>query len=242
MAKAFLSHSSSDKELVRKIANMLGNQRCVLDEISFEPGAKTLDEIFRELDASDVFVLFISDNALNSEWVQTEMKLAYKAMSEDKLDRILPIIIDKKVDHTDSRIPKWLSRNYNLRYIREVVIIYHKIRNALYGQWWNCWGNNHTDTIKYWTYGMTILGDPTIDFRYKVSDLCLSNLSLTTFPSNNTSNLVLYKAGNKITVSGNYIIPQGVHVIFDAPQVEFEENFSCPLGASFETRNEGCEL
>lgn len=109
-------------------------------------------------------------------------------------------------------------------------------------QWWNCWGNNHTDTIKYWTYGMTILGDPTIDFRYKVSDLCLSNLSLTTFPSNNTSNLVLYKAGNKITVSGNYIIPQGVHVIFDAPQVEFEENFSCPLGASFETRNEGCEL
>ena len=46
MAKAFLSHSSSDKYLVRKIANLLGNQRCVLDEKSFEPGARTLDEIF----------------------------------------------------------------------------------------------------------------------------------------------------------------------------------------------------
>ena len=132
MAKAFLSHSSSDKSLVRKIANLLGNQRCVLDENSFEPGAKTLDEIFRELDESDVFVLFISDKALNSDWVQTEINLAYKALSEDKLDRILPIIIDEKVDYTDPRIPKWLSKDYNLRYIKEAVIIYHKIRDALY--------------------------------------------------------------------------------------------------------------
>ena len=132
MAKAFLSHSSSDKSLVRKIANLLGNQRCVLDENSFEPGAKTLDEIFRELDESDVFVLFISDKALNSEWVQTEINLAYKALSEDKLDRILPIIIDEKVDYTDPRIPKWLSKDYNLRYIKEAIIIYHKIRDALY--------------------------------------------------------------------------------------------------------------
>lgn len=109
-------------------------------------------------------------------------------------------------------------------------------------QWWNCWGNNHPNLIKYWIYGMTILGDPIIDFRYNVSDLCVSNLSLTTFPSNNTSNLVLFRAGNKITVSDNFVIPQGVHVIFDAPQVEFDGTFHCPLGASFETRSEGCEL
>lgn len=108
--------------------------------------------------------------------------------------------------------------------------------------WWNCWGNDHPDLIKYWIYGMTILGDPIIDFRYKVSDICVNNLSLTTFPSNNTSNLVLFRAGNKITVSGNFVIPQGVHVIFDAPQVIFDSTFTCPLGASFETRSEGCEL
>lgn len=132
MAKAFLSHSSSDKTLVRKIAKILGNQRCVLDENSFEPGSRTLDEIFREMDESDVFVLFISDKALNSEWVQKEISIAYKAMSEEKLDRILPIIIDDKVDYTDKRIPKWLSKDYNLRCIKNEVIIYHKIRDALY--------------------------------------------------------------------------------------------------------------
>ena len=132
MSKAFLSHSSSDKILVKKIAKKLGNQKCVLDENSFEPGARTLDEIFRELDESDVFVLFISDKSLNSDWVQKEISMAYRALSEDKLDRILPIIIDDKVHYTDKRIPQWLSKNYNLRCIKNEVIIFHKIRDALY--------------------------------------------------------------------------------------------------------------
>ena len=108
--------------------------------------------------------------------------------------------------------------------------------------WWSQYGNSHSESCIYWTYGMTILGDPTIDFRYNVSDLCVNNLSLTVFPSNNTSNLVIYKAGNKITVSGSFVIPQGVHVIFDAPEVVFDGTFTCPSGASFETRHEGCVL
>lgn len=108
--------------------------------------------------------------------------------------------------------------------------------------WWCQYGNSHSQSCVYWTYGMTILGDPTIDFRYNVSDLCVNNLSLTVFPSNNTSNLVIYKAGNKITVSGGFVIPQGVHVVFDAPEVVFDGTFTCPSGASFETRHEGCEL
>jgi hypothetical protein len=50
------------------------------------------------------------------------------------------------------------------------------------------------------------------------------------------------KAGNKITVSGGFVIPQGVHVVFDAPEVVFDGTFTCPSGASFETRHEGPEL
>jgi len=111
-----------------------------------------------------------------------------------------------------------------------------------YLHWWRQYGDNHSDNCRNFHYGMTILGDPTIDFRYQVSDRCVNNLYLTTFPIDNFSNLIMYKARNLINVSGNFVIPQGVHVIFDAPQVVFEENFSCPLGASFETRSEGCEL
>lgn len=109
--------------------------------------------------------------------------------------------------------------------------------------WWNqhC-GNNHTSNTISWNYGMTILGDPTILLRHKVSDVCVNNLILTSYPIDNMSNLVMFKASESINVSSNFIIPQGVHVIFDAPQIIFDTGFSCPTGASFETRNEGCEL
>ena len=146
MAKAFLSHSSKDKELVRKIAKKLGYNNCVIDEISFEAGAKTLDEIFNELNDSDIFVLFLSDASLNSKWVQREIGFAHKALYEDKVERILPIIIDAKVSFSDSRIPKWLAKEYNLRYISSEVIIYHKIRDALRDV--NFKRNNHNQELE----------------------------------------------------------------------------------------------
>lgn len=121
------------------------------------------------------------------------------------------------------------------------MLPYMNLGNAFLN-WWSSFGNSHTTDNIYWCYGMTILGDPIINFRYKVSDRCVDNLFLTHFPYDNSSNLILYKAGNKITVSENFVIPQGVHVIFDAPEVVFEDTFSCPIGASFETRSEGCEL
>ena len=109
--------------------------------------------------------------------------------------------------------------------------------------WWRIkMGNYHSNYNISWYYGMTLLGDPTINFRHQVSDVCVENLTLTAFPSDDHSNLVLYRAGSSIYISDNFVIPSGVHVIFDAPIVTFANGFSCPLGASFETRKEGCEL
>ena len=131
MAKAFLSHSSKDKSIVRKVANQLGNKNCVLDEISFDPGRKTLDQIFRELDSSDIFVLFISNESLESEWVKKEIRRAKENINSEILDRIIPIIIDEKITYSDPRIPKWIAKPYNLKYIGNEVIILQKIRKAL---------------------------------------------------------------------------------------------------------------
>lgn len=109
--------------------------------------------------------------------------------------------------------------------------------------WWktHC-GNSHDNTTVYWHYGMTILGDPTIRLAHKVSDVCVNDLVLTSYPYMNLSNLVIFRAASTITVSDDFFIPQGVHVIFDAPQVIFEDGFTCPVGSSIETRHEGCEL
>ena len=63
MAKVFLSHSSKDKTLVREIAKKLG-QSSIIDEFSFEVGNKTLDEIFRTMNISDIFVLSVASTCL----------------------------------------------------------------------------------------------------------------------------------------------------------------------------------
>lgn len=131
MAKAFLSHSSKDKEIVRKVAHQLGNKNCVLDEISFDPGRITLEQIFSELDSSDIFVLFISNDSLESEWVKKEIKRAKENMNSEILHRIIPIIIDEKILYSDERLPSWIAKPYNLKYIDNEVIILKKIRQAL---------------------------------------------------------------------------------------------------------------
>lgn len=131
MAKAFLSHSSSDKDLVRAIASNLGNARCVLDEISFEPGRVTIQEIFRTLDSSDIFVFFISQKSLESPWVKKELAYAHQLLKSDELDRILPIIIEKNITYKSKGIPQWLAKPYNLQYISSPVLIMHQIEKAL---------------------------------------------------------------------------------------------------------------
>ena len=131
MEKAFLSHSSSDKALVRHVAKELGQHHCVYDEYSFSPGCKTLDEIFREMDESDIFVIFLSEKALQSEWVQLEMGEAWRKLSDDKLDRILPILIDDSINYEHPKMPQWLSKKYNIRLVTNEMVICNIIRNAL---------------------------------------------------------------------------------------------------------------
>ncbi len=128
-SRAFLSHSSFDKPLVEKIAKAMGN-KCVYDNMAFEPGMPTLNEILRGMSLSEVFVLFISDTALESDWVKAEISNA-KDMSADDIKRILPIIIDKNIRHDDDRIPKWLKDSYNIQFIDNENIILNKIYTRL---------------------------------------------------------------------------------------------------------------
>lgn len=131
MGKAFLSHSSRDKILVEAVARKLGEKYCICDTFSFECGQKTFDEIIKGLDDTDLFVLFLSDNSLNSEWVKKELSIAYSKLQINKIKRIFPIIIDEKIDYTDSRIPEWLSETYNLQRLTKSDRIQKIIRRLL---------------------------------------------------------------------------------------------------------------
>lgn len=136
MNKIFLSHSSKDKEFVRPIADYFGNDRCVFDEMTFRPGMKTIQEIFSNIDNTDIFVYFVSDESLNSEWVKEEINKAEEKLNDNsyRISQIFPIIIDDEVDHTDRRIPDFLKKgfsSYNLRPIRNEKIACKKIDSQL---------------------------------------------------------------------------------------------------------------
>lgn len=122
MPKVFISHSSNDKEhyvdkVVYTLKNIIGEKSIEYDALSFEAGNKSIEEINRAMEVTDLFVIFLSDAALNSKWVQLELYNAEKLMSIDKIKRVYPIIIDSKIKYDDNRIPDWL-KEYNIKYIK----------------------------------------------------------------------------------------------------------------------------
>lgn len=112
MRKVFISHSSQDKDffvrpLVDKLKKSLGEDRLVYDELTFESGAKSIEEIQRTIEATDLFVILLSRNSLSSEWVQQEILWA-KNLDSNFLDeqRIMPVIIDD-ITKDYEEIPEW---------------------------------------------------------------------------------------------------------------------------------------
>ncbi|RJR41060.1 MAG: toll/interleukin-1 receptor domain-containing protein [Deltaproteobacteria bacterium] len=132
MIRAFLSHSSADKNrYVRIVAQKLGENNCVYDEYTFEFGMQPLEEIVRGLEASQLFVVFLSEKALESDWVQKEILLAHEKLSIKELIRIFPIIIDSNLTYQYTRIPQWMRDEYNLKYVSRPTVAARRIRQRL---------------------------------------------------------------------------------------------------------------
>lgn len=130
MDKVFLSHSSKDKGYVQYIADQFGKDKCVYDSMCFEAGMKVLDEIFREMGKTGIFVVFLSEHSLESEWVQRELAIAGEKYDNSQLSQILPIIIDPSIRYDDTRIPEYLRAGwgaYKLAAITSNRVAYRKI-------------------------------------------------------------------------------------------------------------------
>lgn len=129
--RSFLSHSSKDKKAyVEIVARILGRENCVYDDLTFEEGMKNFDEILKGLDQTDLFVLFLSDAALESDWVNIEILNANTQLNKGYIKKFFPIIIDKSIEHTDPRIPQWM-REYNLKYVSRPTVAARRIRQRL---------------------------------------------------------------------------------------------------------------
>ncbi|MFW1710532.1 TIR domain-containing protein [Vibrio parahaemolyticus] len=131
MIKCFLSHSSKDKGYVREVAAGLRKETRIFDEQTFEKGMSPAEEIIKGLDETTLFVLFLSDSALESPWVQHEIKIAKTKVDQGNIQRIYPIIIDDKIDYTDSRIPQWMKDDFNIQPIKKSRVAIRKINARL---------------------------------------------------------------------------------------------------------------
>ena len=121
--KIFISHSSKDKdsycnEVANRLIEDIGKDKVIYDDYSFEAGEKNLNEINVNLGITDLFVIFISENSLNSNWVKHELSTSHSRFESKQLNRIYPIIISSTVKYDNPLIPEWL-RDYNLKYIAQ---------------------------------------------------------------------------------------------------------------------------
>jgi hypothetical protein len=102
--KAFISHSSKDKHLVRQIAEELGDMRCEYDEYSFEFELNSI-AIRKALDRSNLFVLILSQHSVRSDFVKEEIRGALERRGSGKISNIMIFSIDET---SYSELPAWL--------------------------------------------------------------------------------------------------------------------------------------
>lgn len=94
---AFLSHSSMDKPFVRQLAaDLTANGIDVwLDEQRIRVGDSIPEKIAQGLAESDHFLIAISKNSIQSEWVKKELNNALVSEVNKRKVHVLPIKIDE---------------------------------------------------------------------------------------------------------------------------------------------------
>lgn len=144
MLKVFISHSSAQKPFVEEVANQLGRDYSIVDKYDFESGRKLLEEIDKSISVSNIFVLLLSNEGLNSDWVSHEINQVRPYIDDDRVF-FLPFIIDFETEIKDPRIQPWIRKMLTNRYLNPIMlsrVIKGMIREYL-------WGNDDTADLKY---------------------------------------------------------------------------------------------
>jgi hypothetical protein len=97
-SQAFVSYASADRErvLTRVQGIAATGLQYFQDVLSLSPGERYEPEIFKRIDRCDLFLLFWSKAAKNSEWVKREVlhALGRQTASDGRLPEIRPVILD----------------------------------------------------------------------------------------------------------------------------------------------------
>ena len=93
--KAFLSHSSVDKNFVLRVYESLKPHTLWLDRAEIEWGNSFLDKIEEGIKSASDFVLFWSKHSAKSEWVRLEVNMAFMASINRRAIRFRVVQLDE---------------------------------------------------------------------------------------------------------------------------------------------------
>lgn len=101
--KAFLSHSSKDKEIVKKILDAVPTDRVWVDQYELEKGDPLPTALGEHIDQTALFILLFTSNANKTRWVEFEINMALTRHIEEENYKIIVV----RLDHTP--LPRALS-------------------------------------------------------------------------------------------------------------------------------------
>jgi hypothetical protein len=123
--KAFISYSTHDIEEVLKRVQMV---ECLhvdyfQDFQTIKPGQRWEQELYRNIDECDVFLLFWSRSARDSEWVMKEVRYAMKRKGDDDDNppELIPVIIEGPPPVEPPEDLKHINFNDRLLYFMKAV-------------------------------------------------------------------------------------------------------------------------
>lgn len=97
MSSIFMSHSSSDKPFVRKLADDLrkNGHYVWVDEAEIKVGDSLIEKIEEGIENTEYLGVVLSKNSVQSEWVKREVRIALTQEIHGKRVKVLPILIEK---------------------------------------------------------------------------------------------------------------------------------------------------
>jgi hypothetical protein len=125
---AFLSHSSKDKPIIRQIASDLTAEGITvwLDELRVHVGDSIPDQIAQGLAEADFFLIALSENSVQSEWVRRELNQALLKEIEKRKVVIMPLKL------SDCEIPSLIKdkkyADFSKSYREGISALLHSIK------------------------------------------------------------------------------------------------------------------
>lgn len=96
MPSIFLSHNSKDKFFVRELAERLSKMgvKVWIDEAEIKVGDSLTEKIGKAIEEMDFVGVVLSQNSINSQWVQKELQIALQEEFRKKRVVVLPLLLE----------------------------------------------------------------------------------------------------------------------------------------------------